>query len=29
VDLRAGLTRERYGFGASVTGIAAVVEIVN
>jgi hypothetical protein len=27
--LRAGLTRERYGFGASVTGIAAILEIVN
>jgi hypothetical protein len=29
VALRAGVTRERYGFGASVTGIAAVVEITN
>jgi hypothetical protein len=27
--LRAGLTRERYGFGASVTGIAAILEIMN
>jgi subtilisin family serine protease len=26
-DLRAGLTRERYGYGVSVTGIAAMVEI--
>jgi hypothetical protein len=27
--LRAGVTRERSGFGASVTGIAAILEIVN
>jgi hypothetical protein len=29
VELRAALTRERYGFGASATGIAAVLEIVD
>jgi len=29
VDLRLGLTRERDGFGAAITGIAAVLEIVN
>ena len=29
VALRAGLTHERYGFGASVTGIAAILEITN
>jgi subtilisin len=29
VDLRASLTRERYGFGASVTGIAVVLEIMD
>jgi subtilase-type serine protease len=29
VNLRAGLTHERYGFGASATGIAAILEIVN
>jgi hypothetical protein len=29
VDLRASLTRERYGFGASITGIAAILEITN
>jgi hypothetical protein len=29
VDLRASVTRERYGFGTTVTGIAAILEIVN
>src|SRR5688572_13085343 len=29
VDLRASVTRERYGFGASVTGIAVMLEIMN
>jgi hypothetical protein len=29
IDLRAAVTRERYGFGASVTGIAAILEIAN
>jgi subtilisin family serine protease len=29
VELRAGVTHERYGFGASATGIAAVLEITN
>jgi hypothetical protein len=29
VDLRAALTHERYGFGISVTGIAAILEITN
>lgn len=29
MDLRLGLTRERDGFGASVTGIGAVLEILN
>jgi hypothetical protein len=29
VALRAGVTRERYGFGASASGIAAVLEITN
>jgi subtilisin family serine protease len=29
VALRAGLTHERHGFGASVTGIAAILEITN
>jgi hypothetical protein len=29
VDLRASVTRERYGFGASASGIAAVLEIAN
>ncbi len=29
VDFRAALTHERYGFGVSVTGIAALVEIAN
>ena len=29
VALRAGLTHERYGFGASVTGVAAILEITN
>jgi subtilisin family serine protease len=29
VDLRAALTHERYGFGVSVTGIAALLEIAN
>jgi hypothetical protein len=29
VALRAGFTRERYGFGTTVTGLAAIVEIAN
>jgi hypothetical protein len=29
VALRAGFTRERYGFGVTVSGLAAVVEIAN
>jgi subtilisin family serine protease len=29
VDLRAALTHERYGFGVSVTGVAALIEIAN
>jgi subtilisin family serine protease len=29
VALRAGLTRERYGFGLTVSGVAAIVEIAN
>jgi hypothetical protein len=29
VALRAGFTRERYGFGLTVTGVAAIVEIAN
>ena len=29
VALRAGITHERHGFGASVTGIAAILEITN
>jgi hypothetical protein len=29
VALRAGFTRERYGFGLTVTGLAAIVEIAN
>jgi hypothetical protein len=29
VALRAGLTRERYGFGTTITGVAALVEISN
>ena len=29
VALRAGFTHERYGFGASVTGVAAILEITN
>jgi hypothetical protein len=29
VSLRAGLTHERYGFGASASGVAAILEMVN
>jgi hypothetical protein len=29
VDLRAALTHERYGFGVSVTGIAALLEVAH